>query len=124
MINEEEHIQIINFFSQQMLEDYKKEIEELKEKLTPTTPLEFVDEREQQASLQVEMMQKEVEKVTQLFDRTSQLWTMLEEDDKVQQLDQQEEVINTAIQEMKQRKNSMSITKRVKGAQEMKTLQA
>jgi len=72
----------------------------------------------------VEMMQKEVEKVTQLFDRTSQLWTMLEEDDKVQQLDQQEEVINTAIQEMKQRKNSMSITKRVKGAQEMKTLKA
>jgi predicted nucleic acid-binding Zn-ribbon protein len=59
-----------------------------------------------------------------LFDRTAQLWTMLEEDDRVQQLDQQEEVINTAIQELKQRKNSMSITERVKGMQEMKTLQA
>jgi hypothetical protein len=68
-------------------------------------------------------MQKEAEKVTQLFDKTAQLWTMLEEDDRVQQLDQQEEVINTAIQELKQRKNSMSITERVKGAQEMKTLQ-
>jgi len=43
MSNVEEHIQIIP----QMLEDYKKEIEEIKEKLTPTTPLEFVDEREQ-----------------------------------------------------------------------------
>jgi hypothetical protein len=48
--------------------------------------------------------------VTQLFDKTVQLWTMLEEDDRIQQLDQQEEVINTAIQELKQRKKSMSIT--------------
>jgi hypothetical protein len=49
---------------------------------------------------------------------------MLEEDDRVQQLDQKEEVINIAIQELKQRQKSMSITKRVKGAREMKTLQA
>jgi hypothetical protein len=98
MSSVEEHIQIIA----QMLEDYKKEIEELKEKLTPTTPPEVIAEREQQAALQVEMMEKEAKKVTKLFDRTMQLWTMLEEDDRVQQLDQQEEEINTAIQEMKQ----------------------
>jgi hypothetical protein len=35
--------------SSQMLENYKKEIEELKEKLTPTTPPEVLAEREQQA---------------------------------------------------------------------------
>ena len=80
-----------------MLKDYKKDIEELKEKLNPTTPPEVMAEREQWASLQVEMMEKEVEKVTQLFDETAQLWIMLEEDDRVQQLDQQEEVIITAI---------------------------
>jgi hypothetical protein len=62
MSNAEEQIQIIT----QMLEDYKKEIEELKEKLTPTTPPEVMAEREQQAALQVEMMEKEAEKVTQL----------------------------------------------------------
>jgi hypothetical protein len=61
-------------------------------------------------------MEKEVEKVTQLFDRTTQLWKMLEEDERVQQLDQQEEVISTTIQELKQWKNSMSITEKVKGA--------
>jgi hypothetical protein len=47
---------------------------------------------------------------------------MMEEDDRIQQLYQQEELINTAIQEINQRKNSKSITRRVKGTQEMKTL--
>jgi hypothetical protein len=46
-------------------------------------------------------MDKEAQKVTHVFDRT-QLWMMLEEYDMVQQLEQQEEEINTAIQEMKQ----------------------
>jgi hypothetical protein len=101
-MNAEENIQIIA----QMLEDYNKEIEELKEKLTPTTPPEVMAEREQREALQVEMMEKESEKVTQLFDRTTQLWKLLEEDDRVQQ----EEVVSTTIQELKQRKNSMSIT--------------
>jgi hypothetical protein len=49
--------------------------------------LEFLDEREQHAFLQVEVMYKEVEKVTRLFDKTAQLWTMLEEDDRILQLD-------------------------------------
>jgi len=43
------------------------------------------------------MMEKVGEKVTQLFDRTAQLWKMLEEDYRVQQLHQQEEVVNTTI---------------------------
>ena len=41
-----------------MLEDYKKEIEEFKKKLTPTTTPEVTSEREQQVALQVEMMKK------------------------------------------------------------------
>jgi hypothetical protein len=47
----------------------------------------------------------------------------LEEDEKVQQLDQQEEKINVAIQELKQWLKTVSITEHLKGTQEMKTLQ-
>jgi hypothetical protein len=43
--------------------------------------------------------------------------------DRVQQLEKKEEVIKTTIQEMNQRKNSMSITEWVKGTQEMKAPQ-
>lgn len=46
-------------------------------------------------------MQKQDEKFTQQFDKTAQIWTMLEEYYRVQQLYQEEEVINTTIQEMK-----------------------
>jgi hypothetical protein len=80
MSNVEEQIQIIV----QMLEDYKKEIEDLKEKLAPITPPKVTIEREQHASSQVEIMEKEAQKVTQNFDKNVQLWTTLEEDDRVQ----------------------------------------
>jgi hypothetical protein len=46
-------------------------------------------------------MEKEAQKVTQVFDRTAPLWTTLEEDDGVQQQYQQEEDIIIAIQELK-----------------------
>jgi hypothetical protein len=106
MRNTEEHIQII----MQTLEGYRKEIEELKEKLTPTTPPEVTAEREQQETLQIEMIEREAKEVTKHFDRTTHLWTTLEEDERVQQLDQQEEKINVAMQELKQRQKAMSIT--------------
>jgi hypothetical protein len=63
------------------------------------------------------MMETEAKKVIKCFDRTAQLWTTLEEDDRVQQLDQQEEDINTTIQELKQQQISMRITDRLKGSQ-------
>jgi hypothetical protein len=69
MSNAEEKIQIIT----QTLKNYKKEIEELKERITSTTPLEFLVEREHQESLQVEVMQKEADRVIQLFDKIAQL---------------------------------------------------
>jgi hypothetical protein len=52
-----------------------------------------------------------------------QIWTSLEEDEKVQQLDQQEEKVNTAMQDLKLRQKAMSITEILKGMQEMKNLQ-
>jgi tRNA A58 N-methylase Trm61 len=47
----------------------------------------------------------------------------LKEDERVQQLDQQEEKISTAMQELKKLKKDMSITERLKDTHEMKTLQ-
>jgi len=80
----EEHIQIIA----QILKYYKKEIKELKEKLTTTTPPEVIAERENHATLEIEIIEREAKKVKKKFDRTMQLWTMLEEDEKFQQIDQ------------------------------------
>jgi hypothetical protein len=52
-----------------------------------------------------------------------QIWTSLEEDEKFQQLDQQEEQVNAAMQDLKHRQKAMRITERLKGMQEMKNLQ-
>jgi hypothetical protein len=60
-------------------------------------------------------MEKEAREVAKLFNRTAQIWTILEEDEKVQQLDQQEEKISTAIKELKQWQKTMNITKSLKG---------
>ena len=65
----------------------------------------------------------EAKEVAKLFDITAQIWTTLEEDEKVQQLDQQEDKTKVAMQELKQQQKTMSITERLKGTQEMKTLQ-
>jgi hypothetical protein len=46
-------------------------------------------------------MEKEERKVEELFDRTSRIWTILEEDKKFQEWDQEEERISAAIQELK-----------------------
>jgi hypothetical protein len=68
MSNVEEHIQIIA----EILKYYKKEIEELKEKLTTTTPPEVIAKREKHATLEIEIIEREVKKVKKKFDRTTQ----------------------------------------------------
>jgi hypothetical protein len=60
-----------------------KEIEEIKEKLTPTNPPEVTDEREQQVALQIEMIEREDKNITKCFDRIVQRWMTLEEDERV-----------------------------------------
>jgi hypothetical protein len=59
-----------------------------------------------------------------LFDRETQLWTKLEEDQQVQHWDQEEEKISATIQDLKQRQKMMKITEHLKGVQDMKKLQA
>jgi hypothetical protein len=43
-------------------------------------------------------MEKDARAVEELFDRATQIWTILEEDNKVQQWDQEDATIKTAIQ--------------------------
>jgi len=107
----------------QTIEKYKQEIEELKYRLNPMTPPEVQEQREQQSALQIVDMEKEARAVEELFDRAVHIWTILEEDEKVQQWDQEEEIINTSIQELKKRQKIMSITEHLKGTRDMKKLQ-
>jgi hypothetical protein len=57
-----------------------------------------------------------------LFENAEQLWTKLEEDQKVQKWDKEEERIRAAIQDLKQRKKTMTITERIKGTHDLKKL--
>jgi hypothetical protein len=69
-------------------------------------------------------MEQHVSTIAYLFENATQLWTKLEEDQQVQRWDKEEERINATIQDLKQRHKTVPITKRVKGAQDMKKLQA
>ena len=59
-----------------------------------------------------------------LFENPTQIWTKLEEDQKIQKWDKEEEMISATIHDLKQRHKTMSITKHIKGAQDMKKLHA
>jgi hypothetical protein len=69
-------------------------------------------------------MVKQVSMATNFLDKAAQLWTRLKEDPQVQCWDKEEERINAAIQELKQRQNTIPIPKHVKGMQELKNMHA
>jgi hypothetical protein len=61
------------------------------------------EKRKQEATTQIEEMERQVSAVVDLFDKEKQLWMKLEEDQQVQQWDQEEERISATIQDLKQR---------------------
>jgi hypothetical protein len=69
-------------------------------------------------------MEKQVSTVADFLNKAAQLWTRLEEDPQVQCWDKEEERTNAAIQELKQRQNTIPIPERVKGMQELKKMHA
>jgi hypothetical protein len=71
------------------IDQYRQEIENLKKKLIPTTPLEVKEQRRQEATRQMEEMERQVSTTIDLFDRATQVWKTLEEDEHVQQWDQE-----------------------------------
>jgi hypothetical protein len=108
----------------QAMETYRIQITELTELLVPSTPPEVRIQREQEATGHTESIALIIQEITELYNKSAQLWTNLQEDGKLQELDQKEEGINTVMQELKQKKKTMTIPDRLKSAQEMKNLQA
>jgi hypothetical protein len=62
------------------MEKYKHEITKFMEKMTPTTPPKVRDQREQEAIVDINNVAQEAKEVEELYDRTSQMWTGMEED--------------------------------------------
>jgi hypothetical protein len=99
----------------QAIDQYQKEIENLREQLTPTTPPAVREQRKQEATEQLQEIEQQVSTTTDLFDKATQLWTKLEEDQQVQQWDKEEERISAAIQDLKQRQKTMPSQSTSKG---------
>jgi conjugal transfer/entry exclusion protein len=104
------------------IDQYQKEIENLCEHLTPTTPPVVKDKRKQEEVEQLQEIQQQVSIATDLFKNVAQLWKNLEEDQKVQKWAKEEERIIASIRDLKKRQNKMSITEHIKWVQDMKKL--
>ena len=65
-------------------------------------PSKFYEKREHKVAFQIDEMEREAKEVAIFFDRNMKIWTTLEEDEKVQVLDQKEEKIRIAMQDLKQ----------------------
>jgi len=108
----------------QAIDQYQKEIETLRGQIRPTTPPAVKEQRKQEATIQLQELEKQVSMTVNLLDKATQLWTRLEEYSQVQHWDKEEERINAMIQELKQRQKTILILEWVKGMQELKKIQA
>lgn len=106
----------------QTMEEYKQEIRELVEKMTSTTPPEVKSERDQHATEKSYLLALEVKEIIELYERTKQLWTSLAEDERLQKMEQREEKMNVAIQDLKEQQKTMAIPLRMRVMKEMKNL--
>jgi hypothetical protein len=68
----------------QAIARYQKEIEDLEEQLTPTTPPVVKEKRRQATTMQLQEMEKQVSMAADLLEKEVQLWTRLEENPQVQ----------------------------------------
>ena len=105
------------------MEKYQQEIRELTKKLTPTTPLEVRDQRERETNAHIDSVAQEAKVVEEFYDKIVQMSTNMEEDKKIQQLDQKQEKITADIQDLKQQQKAMAILERMRSAQDMNNLQ-
>jgi hypothetical protein len=79
--------------------------------------------RDKEAIVHVESIAQEVKEVAELYSRTAYIWTILEEDENIQQLEQREEKLNVVVQYLKKRQKTINISLRMKASQELKNLQ-
>jgi hypothetical protein len=106
------------------MEKYKKETTELTEKLPPTTPPKVRGKREHEATVHINSISQESKEVQDLYDKTTQIWTIMEEDEKIQKLDQKHENIMIDIHDLNKHQKEMAILKRMRSVHDMKNLHA
>ena len=108
----------------QAIDQYQKEIETLRGQIRPTTPQAVKEQRKQEATIQLQELEKQVSTAADMLDKEAQLWTRMEEDPWDQHWDKEEERINVMIQELKKHHKNIPIPERVNGMQELKKIQA
>jgi hypothetical protein len=108
----------------QAMENYKSHITGLDGTIEPKHTPEVSSQREKEVAGNMENMAQSIKDIAELYDKSAQLWTSLQEDEKLQALEQKEESINTTMQELKQKKKAMNIQERLRSTQELKNLQA
>jgi plasmid maintenance system antidote protein VapI len=79
------------------MENYKSHITELMALLKPRTPLEVRSQREQEVTGHKENIAHRFKEIVELYDKSTQLWTNLQEDKKLQELERKEEGVNTVV---------------------------
>jgi hypothetical protein len=84
------------------IQHYKEKIKELEEHVTPTTPPEVRVQREQEATTTAEDIDRSIQRVTDLLEKSAQLWTHLLEDGSLQELQERENKLHAAMAEVKQ----------------------
>jgi hypothetical protein len=67
----------------QAIDQYQKEIETLRGHIRPTTPPAVKEQRKQEATMQLQELEKHASTTTDLLDKAAQLWTKMEEDPQV-----------------------------------------
>jgi plasmid maintenance system antidote protein VapI len=67
-------------------------------------------------------MAHNVKDIADLYEKSVQLWKNLQEDEKLQTLEQKEERVNTSAHELKKKKKAMNIQERLRSAHELKNL--
>jgi hypothetical protein len=108
----------------QDLEQYKNQIKELEEHALPTTPPEVTVQRDQDTTVSTENIALDIQKMTELLEKSGQLWTQLQEDGSLQELQGKEDRVHVAMVELKQKQKMMSLPEKIKTAAEMKSLQS
>jgi hypothetical protein len=109
---------------EQTIQEYKEKIKELEERVTSTTPLEVRVQQEQEATTATEDIGQSIQIVTELLNKSAQLWTHLLEDGSLQELQEKESKIHAIMEEVKQRQKIISLPEKIKMTTEEKVLQA
>jgi hypothetical protein len=62
--------------------------------------------------------------MTKMLEKSAQLWTQLQEDESLQEMQGKEDRVHVAMADLKQRQKMMSLPEKIKRTVEMKSLQS